>query len=322
MSSSDHTCDLLIIGAGPAGCTAALYGARAGLHTIMISPTELSGMMSEAAIVGNFPGFVEPVSGREILRLIRQQALNAGAEHLLEPAEDVDFSDLNSLRVTAGHSEHVCKALIVATGAMSRAAKVPGEEEYQGLGVCYCVACDGPLYQGEDVLVVGDDHQAAEEAMALSRIADKVQLVTPGKTHKIPEETQQAMSECGNLFVSHGLKLQEIVGDDAVTGAEFVDSEGQKTELDAAGIFLYMRGSAPAIDFLKGTVETDDRGFIITDELGATTVPGVFAAGDVRRKDIRQMVVAAGEGATAALSAERHINKRSAMRQDRGEGRS
>lgn len=319
MSEQECTCDLLIVGAGPAGCTAALYGARAGLATVMLSPSEVAGMMAVAPVVGNFPAQTPPASGRDILEIIRRQALDAGAEHLLEAAIGVDFRGEHKV-VFAGPEPHVAPAVIIATGAMAASKKAPGEAEFQGRGVCYCAACDGPLYRDQDVLVVGQDDQAVEEALALSGVARSVCLAMPAPEPAIADHLREAVEAGESITVEAGLRLKEIVGsDEGVTGAVFSDRAGQERAIEAAGVFMYLRGAAPATEFLYGAVETDEKGFIITDEQCQTSVPGVFAAGDVRSKQARQMVIACGEGATAALAAERLIRGRAAVRQDRGE---
>ena len=321
MTDNDLTCDVLVIGGGPAGFTAALYAARAGLTTVVSSPSELSGMMAAAPRVENWPGQVEPLPGREILAKVRQQALNAGAEQVLETVGGVNFSGDRGLQVFGGAQMHAAAAVIIATGAMAPADKVPGEEELLGQGVAYCVACDGPLFQGEQVLVVGNDAQSVEEAIALSHIADSVTYVTALPEPKLPENLWDAIEHTDNLEVVSGLKLEEIVGDGAVSGARFTDADKQDRVLEAAGVFLYLRGRAPATDFLLDAVALDEDGYIITDEMMRTSVAGVFAAGDVRKKEVRQMCVAAAEGAIAALAAERHIRRGGAIRLDRGEAR-
>lgn len=318
MGEPNHTADVLVIGAGPAGCTAALYAARSRLKTVITSPTELAGMMARATRVANFPGQIEPTAGRELLARIRRQALDAGAEAVLESVTAVDFSDPEALVVYGGRQEHRVGAVIVATGAMGRAAKLPGEEEFTGRGVCYCAACDGPFFAGEDILVVGEDMQAVEEAVTLAQIARTVTLVLPTETAAHEEEVAEALAGRDNVVLRAGLKLERIVGEDAVTGGVFRTSGGATEELPAAGIFLYLKGNAPATGFLYGALATDDEGFLRTDDMGQTSVPGVFAAGDVRSKQVRQMVVAAAEGAIAALAAERHIRKAGKVRRDRG----
>ncbi|NLO74704.1 MAG: FAD-dependent oxidoreductase [candidate division WS1 bacterium] len=319
MSEGDKNCDLLIIGAGPAGCTAALYGARAGLTTIMLSPGETTGMMAKAPLVANFPA-QPPAPGRQILARIREQALAAGAEHALEAATFVDFSG-EDLLVAAGNSLYHAAAVIVATGAMAPAQPVPGEQEFQGRGVGYCVACDGPLFANKDVLVVGEDEQAAEEALALSGLCRAVTLVTPTPRLVFAEDLQQALNGRENVIIETGLRLQEIVGNQAVTGATFRDRDGAERVLEADGVFLYLRGRAPAIGFLQGTLETDESGYVLTNELCQTSHPRVFAAGDVRAKEVRQNITAAAEGCIAALAAERMIRRTEKIRYDRGGGK-
>jgi thioredoxin reductase (NADPH) len=224
--------------------------------------------------------------------------------------------------VFTGPEPRLGRALIIATGAMAPAKRLPGEQEYLGQGVCYCAACDGPLYRGQPVLVVGQDEQAAEEALALAGVASSVCLVCPGAELAAGEELQAALAERGNVKMHTGLRLQEIVGSAATgaSGAVFRTASGEEQTLDAAGIFLYLRGSAPVTGFLYGALATDEKGFLVTDELGQTSVAGVFAAGDVRSKQARQIVIACAEGAIAALGAEKLVRQRTTVRLDRGEG--
>jgi thioredoxin reductase (NADPH) len=258
--------------------------------------------------------------GREILGKLREQALRAGARHEQQEASMVDLTNPEGFLVAAGRELYTTPALIVATGAMGRADKIAGEEKYEGRGICRCVACDGPLYKGQDVLVVGEDEQAAEEALALTGIARQVTLAAPTARLAVPEDLQEALSARPNLTLETGLHLQEIVGgEDCATGARFKARGGEERVLEAPGIFLYLRGSAPATGFLDATVEKDEQGYLITDELMQTSVTGVYAAGDVRKKQVRQMVVACAEGCLAALAAERYLRRRPTMRWDRGE---
>ncbi len=307
MAQDDLTCDVHIIGGGPAGYTAAIYAARANLDTVVSTPAGLSGMMAMAPSVGNWPGQVKPAPGREILERIHAQAIEVGAEVVLESVAGVNFTADRGLQVFGGAQMHVARAVIIATGAWNTAEKVPGEEELLGRGVAYCVACDGPLFEGEDVIVAGADAHAAAEALALSDIASWVVLATPVPELDLDPGVADGLDAAGNITVEPRLKLREIVGDEMVEGARFEDSSGDEEFMEAAGIFMYLRGNAPATDFLMGSVDLDEEEYIITDEMMATSVAGVFAAGDVRKKQVNQQVVAAGEGAIAALNAERFI---------------
>ncbi len=318
MTQGDLTCDVIVIGGGPAGYTAAVYAARANLDTVVSTPATLSGMMALAPTVANFPAQVESVPGRDLLERIHVQAVNAGVEVVLESVAGVNFSAERGLQVFGGAQLHVTRAVIVATGAMSASEKTPGEEELLGRGVAYCVACDGPLFADERVIVVGVDQHAAEEALALSEIASSVVLATPVPKLKVEERVVNALEAADNVRIETRLQLQEIVGDDMVEGARFKGREGDETVIEASGVFMYLRGNSPATDFLMGSVDLDEEGYILTDEQMHTSVPGVFAAGDVRSKQVRQMCVAAGEGAVAALSAERFVRGGDWMRTDRG----
>ncbi|NLO04562.1 MAG: FAD-dependent oxidoreductase [candidate division WS1 bacterium] len=318
MAQGDLTCDVHIIGGGPAGYTAGIYAARAGLKTVISTPAALSGMMAMAPTVGNWPSQVEPAPGRDILERIHDQALNAGAEVVLESVAGVNFSEERGLQVFGGAQVHVARAVVVATGAMSPAEKVPGEEDFLGRGVAYCVACDGPLFAEEPVIVVGLDQHAAEEALALSEIASSVVFATPARTLNLDDHLAGALAETPNVTVETGVRLQEIVGDQSVEGGRFKDTDGNERIIAGTGIFMYLRGNEPATEFLLGAVDLDEKGFIITDELLATSMPGVYAAGDVRHKVVRQQVVAAGEGAVAALSAERFVRGSERIAMQRG----
>ncbi len=321
MTQTDLTCDVHIIGGGPAGYTAALYAARAGLSTVLSTPAPLSGMMAMAPAVGNWPAQVEPVPGRDILARIREQALKYGAEIVLESVAGVNFTEDRGLQVFGGAQMHVARAVIIATGAMNPAEKVPGEEELLGGGVAYCVACDGPLFAGEDVIVVGGDEHACEEALALSQIASSVILTVPTPEFNADERVARELDLLDNVRVETGLRIREILGEGGVvTGARYQDREGNERVIEGAGVFMYLRGNAPATEFLLGAVDLDEKDYIITDEIMQTSFPGVFAAGDVRSKLVRQQCVAAGEGAVAALSAERFV-RGGAVRRDRGRSR-
>ncbi len=227
MTQTDLTCDVHIIGGGPAGYTAAIYAARASLKTVVSTPAPLSGMMAMAPQVGNWPGQVEPAPGRDILERVRRQAVRYGAEVVLETVAGVSFTEDRGLQVFGGAQMHVARAVIIATGAMSPAERVPGEEELLGGGVAYCAACDGPLFADEDVIVAGGDQHALEEALALSKIARSVTIAAPVPGLPAEDELARALDQADNLHVETGLKLQEILGEGGmVVGARFTDRNG------------------------------------------------------------------------------------------------
>ncbi len=318
MDQTQPQYDVLVIGAGPAGCSAALYAARAGLSVALASPTELCGMMAEAPLVANFPAQTEPLPGREILQRIHQQAIAAGVHHILESAFGADLSDSSPHEVYIGQEIISTRALIVATGAWARSDGVPGEKEFHGRGIGHCVACDGPFFEGLDIHVFGRDPECAKEALTLSAIAKSVTIMTPARDIDFAGDYAASLANAPNLTIEYSVTLKQIEGEKAVETLIVSDASGKDRRVPTQGVFLYLRGRSPETAWLTGACELDDKGFIITDENMQTSVPGVFAAGDVRSKLVRQMVVACAEGCIAALAADRFISGAEAIRWDRG----
>lgn len=316
MSEGEQTIyDVIIIGAGPAGGTAAIYAARARLKTLVIDKAKLGGSLAVAPSIANFPGVVKPVPGAQLAQTIKQQAIDYGAEYLQAPALGLDVSaDIKQVYTTEGVRRG--KAIIIATGAMGRGSRVPGEEDFVGRGVSYCATCDGAFYDGKVVAVVGGSDEAANDALLLAKFARRIYFVAPTPKLALDEEVMQAIESEPKIEVRLGQRLTEIRGDTEVR--EIVLAVGDvKETLAVDGVFIYLAGNKPVTDFVQGALDLTDRGCVLADPMMATSVPGVFAAGDVRCSDFRQAITAAADGAIAAMSADRYVNRRETFRPSR-----
>lgn len=325
--------DVIIIGAGPAGCAAAIYAARARLKTLLIDRAKLGGSLAVAPQVANYPGVPKPLPGAELARIMKQQAIDFGAEYLQAPVMGVDLDrELKQVYTTDGVLQG--KAVIIATGAMGRGARVPGEEQFVGRGVSYCATCDAAFFQDAVVAVVGGSEEAVDDALRLARFARRVLLVLPTATLTVGDEARRAVEAEAKIELLPGRRLVEIRGSEQVneiviTGTVPIESSAvpngpphralsplQET-LAVDGVFIYLAGNKPVTDFLQGALEVTESGCIRTDRLMATAAPGVFAAGDVRCSDFRQAITSAADGAIAAMSADRYVNRRESLRPSR-----
>jgi thioredoxin reductase (NADPH) len=294
--------DLVIIGGGPAGLAAAIYALRARVKTLLIEKMVLGGLASTAFQIENYPGFPEGISGMELCQKMGEQAKRLGLEVLYGNALRVKRREVEIDGKTLS-----AKALVIATGSEVAKLGVPGEEEFHGNGVSYCATCDGPFYKDKNVLVVGGGNAAVEEALFLTRYAQKVAIVHRRdelRADKILSE--RAMSHPKIYFFWHA-KVEKITGNKVVTEVllhDLVSEKKLKIQID--GVFIYV-GSKPNSELVKGLVKLDDKGFIVTDEKMKTSVAGIFAAGDVRAKSLRQIVTAVADGALAADSARGYV---------------
>ncbi len=296
--------------------TAALYTARARLKTLLLEKIAPGGQAAVAWTIENYPGFPEGIGGAELMERARKQAEKYGLE--IKSGEVVKVSasseDERSKRklekvVNAKEEEYKSVALIVATGTRPRKLEVPGEERLIGRGVSYCATCDGPLFKNRKVVVVGGGDAAVEEALFLSKFAEKVTLIHRRdklRASKIMQERAVSNPKLEFLWKS---VVTEILGETEVEGVKVRNLEtGEDLTLEAKGVFISI-GTAPNTGFLKGVVEMDEEGFIITDENMETSVKGIYACGDVRKKLLRQVVTACGEGATAGFAAGQYVDK-------------
>lgn len=298
--------DTIILGGGPAGCTAALYAVRAGLSTLLIEKLAPGGQMGETFRIDNYPGFPEGIEGSTLGQRMHQGAQRFGAETLIAEAEEVNLHcEIKEIKTSEGIFWG--RTLIIATGAGPKKLGVPGEAEFTGRGVHYCAACDGMFYRGKTVAVVGGGNSAAADALALARICGKVLLIHRRDTLRASEIYHDPLKSAPNV---------EFHWDSAVTAIQQGGrglslrvqnlKTGTETSLDTDGVFISI-GRAPATELFRGQLDMDDGGYLKADESTRASLPGVYAAGDVRTKQVRQIVTATADGAAAAYQAESYI---------------
>ena len=265
--------------------------------------------------IENYPGIPEPISGAELLEILRRQAIQFGAEYVQAQVTGVDLlKDPKEVFSSAG--TFYGRTIIIATGAMGHKPSIPGEAKLVGKGVSYCAVCDAPFFAGKDVAVIGDNDEALEELAFVSRFAKIVYLISHHKEPRTSQEAIERARQVSNIVWLMNTRVVAIEGEEKVTGI-VIEREGIRERLPVAGVFVYLLGTKPVTDFLNGQVELTPQGCIKVDpETKMTNVPGVFAVGDVTCKEIRQAVIAAAEGAIAALEADKFLRKRSKARSD------
>ncbi len=302
--------DLVVIGAGPAGLTAGMYAARARINHIVVEKNPIpGGQIVNTESVENYPGFDDALSGFELMEKFRQQAEKFGANIKTATVSSLKRSE-GKFIISTDAGETTAEAVIVASGSSPMRMNIPGEEEFIGHGVSFCATCDGALYRDKIVAVIGGGDAGIEEGMFLTRFASKVIVIEMmdhlGATKILQERAAQ--NEKMEIILSH--KPVEIVGDRVVAGIVVENlKSGEKKRLDVDGVFVYI-GVKPNVDFISiDGLELDRRGFIVTDDNMSTGISGLFAAGDVRSKLLRQVSTAVGDGATAAFAAQRFLEK-------------
>jgi thioredoxin reductase (NADPH) len=298
---------IMIIGGGPAGYTAAIYAARGGLAPVCIEGYASGGQISRSGEVHNFPGYPGGISGSDLTDRMREQAIAFGATMVTDEVESVDLSASPFPVVTMEQTYHA-DALIIATGASSRRLDLPSEDEYDGRGVCYCAICDGPLFAGQRVAVVGGGDAALEEALALNRIASHVTLIHRRTELRASAALRATLLESAIEVLTPHVVDEVLGGELGVTGIRVRDLvDGGLQDLDVEGLFVAI-GHVPASGLFTDYLKTDDHGFLVTESGStATSVPGVFAAGDVADPRYRQAITAAASGCSAAIDAERWL---------------
>lgn len=302
--------DLIIIGGGPAGMAAGLYAARYRLKTLLVEKGLPGGQMSITEYVENYPGFTEPILGRDLAKKMEDQAKSFGLEVVRKDVTKIDFSkDLKEIYSYDDYCHCRAKSIIIATGAVPNQLKIPGEEEGIGRGVSYCATCDGPFYRNKKVAVVGGGDTALEEANFLTKYAEKVYIIHRREEFRAAKIAQERVEKNEKIEFVLSSTASRIVmdGDGFVNGIEVHDrKKNEDYVIDVDGVFIFV-GYRPNSKLFDGVISTDEKGWILAGQNMETNIPGVFAAGDVRQKNLRQVVTAVGDGALAAFSANRYI---------------
>lgn len=298
----------IIIGAGPAGYTAAIYAARACLKTLIICGHTPGGQLTTTTDVENYPGFAEVIQGPWLMEQMAEQAKNAGAEIKTDLIVHIDCQNKPFILTGETNTKYTADSIIIATGAEAKWLGIPSETKFRGYGVSSCATCDGFFYRNRDVLVVGGGNTAVEEALYLSKIAKSVTLIHRRDSFKSEKTLQNKLFSNPKITVLWNTILNEVIGEQVVSGAVLENIlDGSTTQLSIDGIFIAI-GHSPNSGFVKNLINTDNDGYITTiSGTTKTNIPGIFAAGDVQDKIYRQAVTAAGTGCMAALEAEKFV---------------
>lgn len=304
----NHVYDTVIIGAGPAGCSAALYASRAGLDTALIEKYSPGGQMALTGDIDNYPGFEEGVDGFTLGMKMHKGAERFGITTLYGEITGVDFSD-KIKKLTTSSGEILAKTVIIASGAKARELGVENEKNLIGKGVHYCAHCDGNFYRNKTVVVVGGGNSAVADALYLSRLAEKVYVVHRRDTLRATKIYHEPLMKAENVEFLWNSTVEEFITELRVKGVRIKDTvTGEMKDVPCDGVFVSI-GRDPMTEFLKGAVDLDERGYVIADETTKTNIDGVFAAGDVRTKALRQVVTAVADGAVAVHFAEEYLNE-------------
>lgn len=304
----EHIYDMLIIGGGPAGYTAALYAARAGLDAVLIERMSAGGQMALTGDIDNYPGFDEGIDGFTLGMKMQQGAERFGAKTEYAEVLSVDFSGkIKKTETTNG--TYLSRTVVIAAGANPRELGIENEQSLIGSGVHYCAHCDGRFYKDKTVAVIGGGNSAVSDALYLSRLAKKVYVIHRRDTLRAEKIYHEPLMKAENVEFVWNSIATEFIANERVTGvkAENVHTD-EITEIDCDGVFVSI-GRQPATEFLKGAVLLDDSGYIVANETTQTNIKGVFAAGDIRTKALRQIVTAAADGATAVHFAEKYLTE-------------
>lgn len=300
--------DVIIIGSGSAGYTAAVYACRAGRKTLMLAGSIPGGQLMITSDVDNFPGFPHGILGPELMENLRKQAERFGPEIIYDDVTAVDFRS-RPFKITAGKNTYLGKTAIIATGANARWLNLPSETKFKGHGVSSCATCDGFFFKDKEVVVVGGGDTAMEEASFLANITKKVTVVHRRDKLRASQIMQDRVLMNSKIGFAWDSKIQEVLGGEKVTGVRLENvKNGRETTLNADGVFVAI-GYDPNTEVFKGSVDLDEKGYVVTKNETETSVSGVFAAGDVRDYRYRQAITAAADGCKAAIDADKFLSE-------------
>ena len=304
--NKDIVYDMIIVGGGPGGYTSALYAARAGFNVLVLEKFSAGGQMALTHQIDNYPGFEDGIDGFSLADKMKKQAERFGARS--ENAEVIKVNlTVNPKEIETAKGTFLSKTVVLAAGANPRELGVDKETELIGRGVAYCASCDGMFYRGKTVVVVGGGNTAAADAILLSRIAKKVIIVHRRDTLKATRIYHEPLMNAENVEFKWDSTVTELLHEDKITGVKIKNVKtGEESIIDCDGVFVSV-GRKPATDFLGSQLDLDENGYIIADETTKTSIPGVYAVGDIRTKQLRQVVTAVSDGAMAVHSAEEYL---------------
>ncbi len=301
---------VIIIGSGPAGLTAALYVARAQLDPLVIVGKQLGGQVAITHEVENYPGFVDGIGGPELIDVMQKQAERFGARYDYSEVVSVDFKNGPPFIVRTHSDEYEAESVVITAGASPRTLDIPGEKEFVGRGVSYCGTCDGFFFRGKDVVVVGGGDSALEEGVFLTRFANKVEVIHRRDTLRAGPALQNRAFANDKVSFEWNTVVKEIRGNGKVDEILLENRETGETRTHATdGVFIFI-GHYPNSNFLAGEVEMDEEGYVITDEQMRTSVPGIFAAGEIQDPIYRQVATSVGQGCAAGMQVEKYLTGR------------
>ncbi len=301
--------DVVIVGGGPGGLTAGLYCARGALKTLLVERLLPGGQAATTHWIDNYPGFPEGVSGPELTMAMKEQAERFGLEIITDDIVDLETAK-EGMTVVGKGGHYTCHAVIIASGATVAQLGVPGEDSLRGKGVSYCATCDGAFFRNEDLVVIGGGDAAVEEGLFLTKFAKTVRIIHRRNRLRAAKVIQERAFGNEKISFVWDSVVEEILGEQQVEGVRVKNVKtGDLSEIKCAGVFVYV-GNVPNSQFLKGKVEMDGKGFILTNNGMETSQKGVFACGDVRKKALRQVITACGEGAAASFSAQQFVEEK------------
>lgn len=296
--------DLAIVGAGLAGLTAALYAGRFGLRTVVVERLAAGGQVLNVEKIENYPGFPQGIAGFDLGPLVQEQAEAAGAEFTMDTATGLQVDGHRRI-LRCDNEDLAARAVVIAAGSALRSLGIPGESDFRGKGVSHCASCDAPFFVGKEVCVVGGGDSALDEAAVLAQHVGRVMLVHRGPAFSAQRATVERLQRMPNVEALFNTELIEIAGQQTVSSVVLRSNGATRTQ-NVAGVFIFV-GLEPNTEFLRGVVELDPNGHVVVDAHLQSSIPGVFAAGDIRQSSSRQLVAAAGDGASAAVSAARYL---------------